>query len=252
MIELENVHVRYGTHPVLQGLSAGFPPGRVTSIVGPNGCGKSTLLKTITGLCPPAQGTIRIGGVPLTQLTPRQVAQQVAYLPQSRSIPSLSVERMVLHGRFAHLSYPRRYRRQDLEAAEQALAWVGAQDLRDKSLSELSGGQRQKIYIAMSLAQDAETILLDEPTTYLDIRSQMEILSLIRKLAAMGKAVVLVLHDLHLVMRYTDHVLLLRDGKIAAEGSPHAIYESGELERSFGISLQYVQTPQGAYYLPHL
>ncbi len=252
MIELQNIHVRYGTQTVLNGITTAFPCGQVTGIVGPNGCGKSTLLKTITGLCTPEQGQVLIGGTNITKLSSQEIAQQVAYLPQSRAIPSLSVERLVLHGRFPYLSYPRKYRKEDYAIAREALRWVDAEALSKQNLSDLSGGQRQKVYIAMSLAQDTETILMDEPTTYLDIRNQMEILSIARKLADMGKAVVLVLHDLDSVLRCADNIILMRDGIIAVQGNAEQVFHSGEIERSFGITLQRVQTDSGIHYIPEL
>ena len=245
MIEARQLCAGYGGREVLHSLDARFEGGRVTGIIGPNGCGKSTLLKALAGLHSAVSGQVLVDGTPLEQLGPHKLAQCVAYLPQSRNVPEISAMRMVLHGRFAYLSYPRRYRKEDYEAARLALRWTDAEDLAEKSLKELSGGQRQKIYIAMALAQDTGTVLMDEPTTYLDVKNQFETMELARRLAEMGKAVVLVLHDLSLVLRHTDDVLLMRDGIIAARGAPEQVYASGEIENSFGVRLRVLQTPDG-------
>ena len=169
MIELKNLRAGYPGRPVLEGISLDFRPGEVLAVIGPNGCGKSTLLRTANGLLPRTGGDVLLDGVPLERLSARETAQKIAYLPQSRTTPNITAGRMVLHGRFPYLSYPRRYRQEDHEMVKRALAWVGASDLASRPLAELSGGQRQKVYLAMALAQDTETVLMDEPTTYLDV-----------------------------------------------------------------------------------
>ena len=248
MVELQNIMAGYGAAPVLQGISVVFPAGQVSCVIGPNGCGKSTLLQAVTGLCPPQSGQVLVDGIPAGQLTGRQLAQRVAYLPQSRAVPDITAYRMVLHGRFAYLDYPRRYRKEDHAAARAALDWVGCAALADRPLASLSGGQRQQVYIAMALAQGAGSILLDEPTTYLDIRARFGVMALARRLAAGGKAVVLVLHDLDLVLRYADAVLLLQNGRIAAAGSPRELIQSGRLSEVFGVSAHAAATPHGEQY----
>ena len=202
MIELRELCAGYGGREILHRISLTFVPGQVYGIIGPNGCGKSTLLRSITGLHPLSSGTVLLDGADLCSLTPIQTAQRVAYLPQSRNVPAISAGRLALHGRFAHLSYPRR-----------ALEWTGAADFASRNMQELSGGQRQRVYLAMALAQDTRTILMDEPTTYLDIGSRFEVMNLARGLAGMGKAVVLVLHDLELVLRYADRVVVMDGGR---------------------------------------
>jgi len=248
MIELKHVSAGYPGRDVLQSVSAAFRPGRVTVLLGPNGCGKSTLLRAACGLLPKTSGEILLDGVPLERLSPRQTAQKVAYLPQSRAVPNITARRMVLHGRFPYLSYPRRYRQSDYEAARNALEQTGALELADRSVAELSGGQRQKVYLAMALAQDTETILMDEPTTYLDIRHQMEVMELCRRLAQQGKAVVLVLHDLCLAMETADKILLMQDGVLKLAGTPEELYVSELLSEVMGINLQRVQTEEGWRY----
>ena len=201
MLEARNLSAGYPGRAVLAGVSLAARPGRVLALLGPNGCGKSTLLRTMAGLLPPLGGEVLLDG--RRDYSPRQAAQRVAYLPQSRTAPNITVRRLVLHGRFPYLSYPRRYGREDYEAVDRALAAADALDLADRPLPELSGGQRQKAYLAMALAQETEAILMDEPTTFLDIRHQLEVLALVRRLAEEGRGVVLALHDLCLALTAT-------------------------------------------------
>ena len=248
MIECKHLFGGYESVPVLYDISLAFPPGCVTVILGPNGCGKSTLLRTACGLQPPSGGEVLLDGAPLSSFSPRRAAQKIAYMPQSRNVPHITALRMVLHGRFPYLSYPRRYRAEDFDAAGNALHAAGASDLADRPVSELSGGQRQKVYLAMALAQDTETILMDEPAAWLDIRHQLELMRTVRKLAGQNKAVVLVLHDLGLAMRTADRIAVLETGHIAQYGTPGEIYASGILNRVFGIHVSRVPTPQGFFY----
>lgn len=248
MIELRGLCAGYAGRDVLRDVSLTFSPGRVLVLLGPNGCGKSTLLRTVLGLQPKLSGQILIDGVPLEELSPRSRAQKVAYLAQSRSVPSITARRMVLHGRFPYLSYPRRYRREDYEAVEQALRWADAEDVAERSMQELSGGQRQKVYLAMALAQDTQTILMDEPTTYLDIGHQLEVMALARRLAEEGRAVVLVLHDLCQAMRTADEIAVLSDGRLLFHGTPEEVYAAGVLDRVFGVALRRFRTENGWQY----
>ena len=248
MIELHDLTVGYGERTVLRDVSLDFPPGQVTVLLGPNGCGKSTLMKTALGLLPRQGGEVLYDGVDLERLTTRQVARKAAYLPQSREVPSITARRMVLHGRFPYLGYPRRYRAEDYEAAAKALEWAGAGDLADRPVRELSGGQRQKVYLAMALAQDTGAVLMDEPTTYLDVRHQLEVMEAARKLASQGKTVVLVLHDLCLAMRFADEIAVLSGGGVQQRGTPEEVYQSGVLDRVFGVALRRMQTGDGWQY----
>ncbi len=228
MMELEHLTAGYGEKIILHDLSLAFPPGTVTAIVGPNGCGKSTLLKAAAGLIPPVSGAVR---------APEPLARSVAYLPQSRRLPEMTAGQLVLHGRFPWLDYPRRYREKDRTIAKNAMARLGVAELWDTPLSQLSGGTRQKCCIAMTLTQDTPTILLDEPASFLDVAHQLRLMELCRELAAEGRAVALVLHDLPLALRYADRILLLEQGRITAEGTPHEVLASGALERAFGVRI---------------
>ena len=249
MLEAKNLSAGYPGRAVLAGVSLAARPGRVLVLLGPNGCGKSTLLRTMAGL-PPLGGEVLLDG--RRDYSPRQAAQRVAYLPQSRTAPNITVRRLVLHGRFPYLSYPRRYGREDYEAVDRALAAADALDLADRPLPELSGGQRQKAYLAMALAQETEAILMDEPTTFLDIRHQLEVLALVRRLAEEGRGVVLALHDLCLALTAADDVAVLGEGRLLALGGPEAVYQSKVLERVMGVRLDRSEGPGGRRYFCQL
>ena len=173
MLKLEQISAGYGEKTILHDISMEFPPGTVTAVLGPNGCGKSTLLKAAAGLLPLSQGTAQ-------REEPRE--RTVAYLPQSRSVPDMTARQLVLHGRFPWLSWPRRYRAEDHAAAAAALERLGVAEYAHRPLAELSGGTRQKCYLAMALAQEAKTLLLDEPTSFLDVGCQLEFLALCREM----------------------------------------------------------------------
>ena len=248
MIELKNLSAGYGGRDVVHGVSLAFTPGRVLALLGPNGCGKSTLLRTVLGLNPKSGGEVLMDGAPLEALSPRERALKAAYLSQSRSTPNITAYKMVLHGRFPHLSYPRRYRKEDYEAVERALDWADAADVARRSMGELSGGQRQKVYLAMALAQEAPTLLMDEPTTFLDVGHQLEVMAAARRLAKEGRAVVMVLHDLPLALRGADDAALLSEGRLAAYGTAEEVYRSGALDQVFGVALRRVETESGWQY----
>ena len=248
MIQLRGLRAGYPGRTVLEGIDLDFRPGEVLAILGPNGCGKSTLLRTANGLLPRTGGEVLVDGVSIDRLTPRDLARKAAYLPQSRQVPAITARRMVLHGRFPYLSYPRRYSREDRAMVSRALDWAGAAELADRPLAELSGGQRQKVYLAMALAQDTAAILMDEPTTYLDVACQLEVMALARRLAEEGRAVVMVLHDLPLALRWADDIALLSVGRLAAYGTAEEVYASGRLDRVFGVALRRVETESGWQY----
>lgn len=248
MLELKSLCAGYRGTEILHGIDLIIPPGQITVIAGPNGCGKTTLLKTIAGIIPASGGSIILDGRDLGLLEPRLAAQKIAYLPQNRQIPEITVGRLVLHGRFPYLSYPRHYRKEDLEIAGEAMEAMGITGLADRYLSALSGGQRQKVYIAMVLAQKTPVVLMDEPTTYLDISHQLQMMHQSRFLADAGKTVVLVLHDLTMALKCADHLVLMDQGRILAEGTPEAVWESGCLGSAFGVRLERMSSPHGWQY----
>ena len=234
MIKLQNLTAGYGKHTVLKDVTATFEKGTVTGIIGINGCGKSTMLKAMLGLIP-AEGSISLDGRNLKDMTRKEIARKAAYLSQGKTTPDMTVEQLVLHGRFPHLNYPRHYSKTDHKIAYGAMEQMGILDLAQKPLGELSGGMRQNAYIAMALAQDTDYILLDEPTTYLDISHQLELMQVLRKLAGNGKGIVAVMHDLPMAFTYCDQILLLDGGKVLAQGTPQEVCE--HIEKVFGIEL---------------
>lgn len=247
MLKITELTAGYDCKPVLTDLNLTLQPGQVNILIGPNGCGKSTLLKTIAGLLP-YSGAMQLDGAELSSLDHRARAQKIAYLPQNRPVPDITAERLVLHGRFPYLGYPRKYRKEDHEAAQAALVQMGIADLAQTNVADLSGGTRQKVYIAMALAQNTPVILLDEPTTFLDISHQMQMMETVRSLAAQGKTVLLILHDLPMAMQNADRLLLLQDGNLVSSGSPEELFAAGQLNRVFGVQMQRTQTPHGWKY----
>lgn len=237
MLELHNLSAGYGKKAVISQIDTTFSPGTVTAILGPNGCGKSTLLKSLCGILSP-QGDIFLDGQSLPPLSQKQRARLVSYLAQSRSVPDISTERLVLHGRFPYLTFPRRYRREDLDIAQAAMAQMGIWELKNIPLPQLSGGQRQKAYIAMALAQNTPVILLDEPTNFLDIATQLQTMEQARLLAEAGKTVILVLHDIPLAMASAQQILVMDRGRLVASGTPEEIFSTRILEQVFSIRLQ--------------
>ena len=243
MIELENLCTGYGSRQVLFDVCANIERGQLISIIGPNACGKSTLLKSVAGIIPLWSGEVTADGEALVDMRRGDVAKRIAYLAQGRSTPDMTVGQMVLHGRFPHLSYPRVYGEKDRRIAREAMEKVGVIGARDVAMSALSGGMRQNAYIAMALAQDTDYILLDEPTTYLDIAHQLELMRTLRALAQNGKGIVAVMHDIPLALGYSDKILALDGGKIVAAGTPDEVWSSGILERIFGVRI--IRTPDG-------
>lgn len=238
MTQLRGLQAGYPGRPVLEGVDLDLLPGEVLALLGPNGCGKSTLLRAACGLLPRTGGEILAEGRPIGELSTRQLARHFAYLPQSRAVPSITARRMVLHGRFPYLDFPRRYRREDYEAVDRALEQVGGSELAERFLPQLSGGQRQKVYLAMALAQDTETILMDEPTTFLDIRHQLETMALARRLAESGRAVAAALHDVCLALEYADFAAVFGSGRLLQTGTPEELFRSGILAEVMGVTLE--------------
>ena len=236
MISISDLHASYEGTEILHGISADFPEGRISALIGPNGCGKSTTLRSLVRLVPEASGTFRLDGRDLAGLSRQELARLIAYLPQSRNVPDITVERLVMHGRFPYLSYPRRYRPEDHDKVWEALEAVGLTELGGRKMGYLSGGQRQKVYLAMALVQDTDVILMDEPTTFLDIKNQFEMLNQTRTLAEAGKTVIMILHDFEAVLRYADHVVLMADGNVLCTGSAEDVLRSQHIREAFGVT----------------
>ena len=248
MLETVNLHAGYGKEEILHGASLECPSGKITTLIGANGCGKSTLLKTVLGMLPVTGGEIIADGVSTQTLSPSESAKRIAYVAQGKNIPDITVGRMVLHGRFPYLSYPRRYAKADFEAAQNAMEQMGISQLADKLMSELSGGMRQKVYIAMALCQQADIILMDEPTTYLDIGQQLKLADSVRQLAESGKTVLLVLHDILLALKISDRIAVMENGVISQTGTPEEILASDILSKIYGVGVKTLNTPDGTEY----
>ncbi len=248
MLEIKNLSAGYPGKPVLPDVSLSIPAGKVTVLLGPNGWGQSTLLKALCGILPAKNGRVLLDGEDLLSLPPKLLARKVAYLAQSRQIPDITVGRLVLHGRFPYLGYPRRYGKGDYAIADGAMETMGIRALADTLLGHLSGGQRQKAYIAMALAQDTPVILLDEPTTYLDIAHQLQLLRQASLLARQGKTVIMVVHDLPHAFQWADRIAVLNDGEVVAQGTPEEIYAAGVTDGVFGVKLCRTQTETGWHY----
>lgn len=248
MIEVNNISAGYGKEEILHGISFKAEEGKITTLVGSNGSGKSTLLKALLGLIPWSGGGITVDGMPVKGMSRAEIARRIAYLPQGKNVPDISAGRMTLHGRFPYLSYPRRYRESDFQIAEEAMRQMGVLELADRQMAELSGGMRQKVYLAMALAQQAPAIVMDEPTTYLDIGQQLKFAEIIKKLSESGKTIVLVLHDILLALKISDHIAAVRDGKIIQCGTPEEILKTDIMRELYGITVKSVRTEKGIQY----
>ena len=248
MIELRDLTVGYDGKHVLEGVTLSPKPGRVTALLGPNGCGKSTLLRTVLGLQPKLGGEILVDGAPAESLSPRQLARKAAYLPQSRSAPNIPAARMVLYSRAPYTGYLNRSREEDRAAAQRALEQAGGAELAHRPVSTLSGGERQKVYLAMAMAQDTPNVFMDEPTTYLDVAHQLRTMEMARAMAVAGKAVVMVLHDLPLALPAADDLAVFGTGRLLMAGETEEVFESGILNEVFGVTLRRLQTEHGWRY----
>lgn len=245
MIKIDHLSVGYGKQLILNDLNLIIPENSITAVIGPNGCGKSTLLKSFFHLADISTGDIYLNNTPISKMTTKELAQKMSYLSQHHSHPALCVERMVLHGRFAHLSSPRSYRKEDYMICEKSMEQAGILHLRNKNVSSLSGGEIQKVFLAMAYAGDAEILLFDEPTTYLDISCQLELLHAMFKLRSEGKTIVTVLHDLNYALKISDCLVVMNDGKIITSGTPDEIFQSNTLDEVFQISIHKVQDASG-------
>ena len=245
-LQARAVTVGYGGRPVVHGLDLAVPDGQVTAIIGPNGCGKSTLLRTLARLLTPMSGQVLLDGEPIGSRATREVARRLALLPQSPTAPDgLLVSDLVARGRHPHQKWFRQWSRDDEALVNEALEWTDTATLADRPLDQLSGGQRQRAWVAMTLAQDTDLLLLDEPTTYLDLAHQVEVLDLVARLnRERGRTVAMVLHDLNLAARYSDLVVVMADGVIVEQGAPSQVFTTPMLREVFGLEADVLSDPR--------
>lgn len=233
-----HLHLSYGGRTVIEDLSLIVPPHTMGSIIGPNGCGKSTLLKALARILKPTSGTVMLDDRPITSMPTRQVATILGLLPQNPSAPpGITIADLVARGRYPYHRFNKRWTSKDQQAVERALSLTGLTDMAGCPIDRLSGGQRQRAWIALALAQQTDVLLLDEPTTYLDIAYQLEVLDLLSTLNRQeGVTVVMVLHDLNMAARYSDWILAINNGKRVALGAPNEIMTENLVRQVFDIT----------------
>ncbi|NQN49096.1 ABC transporter ATP-binding protein [Streptococcus suis] len=236
-VSAKDLTVSYGKRSILTDLSLDFPSGKITSIIGSNGCGKSTLLKSLSRLIPIDKGSVYLDGKEIQELPTKEIAKILAHLPQvQESLDGIRVYDLVSYGRFPHQNAFGRLTNLDREKIAWALDETQTLDFAELPVQSLSGGQRQRVWIAMALAQDTDTIFLDEPTTYLDMHHQLEVLELLQRLnRENGKTIVMVLHDLNHAARFSDHIIALKDGQIVQKGSAEEVITVEHLRQIFDI-----------------
>lgn len=243
-LEAVAASLAYDDRLVVRNLDLLVPAGELTAMIGPNACGKSTTLKALARLLAPRQGAVLLDGVSISSQRTIEVARRIALLPQGAIVPEgITVVDLVCRGRFAHQRLLRRWSRADTEAVEAALARAGVLDLAARAVDELSGGQRQRVWLAAALAQSTPVLLLDEPTTYLDVSHQIEVLDLCRSLQAEGRTVVAVLHDLGQAARYATHLVVMRDGAVVAQGPPREVLTEDLIARVFDLEARILADP---------
>lgn len=241
----QGLHLGYAGRSIIEGLDLALPRGQVSVLIGSNGCGKSTLLKSFARLLKPSAGSVLLNGQDIQRKPTAQVARELAILPQMPVAPEgISVRQLVSLGRYPYQSWMHQWSADDEAAVARALQRTDLQALAGRPVDELSGGQRQRAWIAMALAQDTELLLLDEPTTFLDLAHQIEVLDLLRELNRReGKTVVMVLHDLNLASRYADHMVAVHGRRVCAQGRPGQILDEALVRQVFGLECRIIPDP---------
>lgn len=245
----------YAGRTIVDDATTEFPAGKITAIIGPNGCGKSTLLRGLAKLLTPQHGVVHLDGHDLATIGSRQLATKIGLLPQQPTAPDgITVADLIGRGRHPHQRWFRQWSSADNEAVTRAMTYTGVADLADAPIDELSGGQRQRVWIALALAQDPDVMLLDEPTTYLDLAHQLDVLGLLAAINEQTRrTIVLVLHDLNMAARYAHHLIALRDGRLAVQGPPAEIITEQTVRDVFGVDATIITDPVTAtpLVLPH-
>lgn len=240
MIEIRGLTAGYRQGiDVIKGIDINLGKGEIVSIVGRNGSGKSTLLRAILGMMPHVSGQLCIDGTDMSVMRRKQRARRIAYLSQGRDTPDVTVGRLVLQGRFPHTGYMSPYSREDMSIAERAMESMSVSEFEHIPLRSLSGGTRQRAYMAMAICQEAEYILLDEPTSYLDISHQLELMALLRELRADGRGIITVMHDLPLALEYSDRIAVMSEGRLIATDTPSALCESNIIGNALGVEVKH-------------
>jgi iron complex transport system ATP-binding protein len=244
-LDARGVTLAYDKHVVAEGLDVRIDQGEFVAIVGPNACGKSTLLRALARMLHPKEGTVLLDGELIRSLPSKQVARRLGLLPQSSIAPDgITVNDLVARGRHPHQRLLRQWSRDDERAVAEALASTNTTDLAGRFVDELSGGQRQRVWLAMALAQETGILLLDEPTTFLDIAHQVEVLDLCANLHEQGRTLVMVLHDLNQACRYATRILAMRDGVLVAEGAPGDVVDAELVREVFGLECRVIPDPE--------
>lgn len=250
MLEFRNVSVSCGHTPILNSVSVSFEKGCITSLVGPNGCGKTTLLQCLNGLSTVTAGSIFLDGEDYLQLSLRERARRVSFLPQNRTvIPSIPARMLVEHGRFPYLGFARKKTEKDYQIVSDVMGFTHTLPYAGQSVDTLSGGIRQRVFFAMTLAQDCSYVVLDEPTTYLDPKGQMEFLNMLRDLKKQGKTILLTLHDLNHALQISDRLVVMENRAIVMQDTPSNCLKSHVLEKVFGVTCKQFSDSDGTYYL---
>lgn len=240
----QQLHLAYDSRAIIESLDLRIPPGRITALIGPNGCGKSTLLRGLARLLKPRGGSVLLDGRSIHALPTKELAKQIGILPQSPVAPEgLTVYELVAQGRYPHQGWFQQWSDQDEQVVQEALAITNMAEFAHRPLDTLSGGQRQRAWIAMALAQQTEILLLDEPTTFLDLAYQLEVLDLLHDLNEQGRTIVMVLHDLNQACRYADHLVALRDGQIIAQGAPADVMTEEIVQQVFRLRCRIASDP---------
>lgn len=248
MIEIKNLSFSYGKGEFIDSLNISFPDSTVTAIIGENGSGKSTLISLISKELPLRSGSIEIDGEPLQKLTKTSLARAISVFPQNRQTPDMTALELVLMGRYPYIKDKFITPKSETELALSALSRVEAAEFATRKLSSLSYGERQRVYLAMQIAQEAQNLILDEPTNFLDVSAKFRMMQLLLTLKNEGRCVIAILHDLPLAFMYADRIAVMKEGKLIALGSPDGIYKSGCIEETFGVRLEKSEGKSGIFY----